>query len=527
MRNKSSKTIETTFGKVTVFNDDDTEFNNSTNKNAFDDFSKSTKKDLNKIIESNNLEENFFGLENFSNSNESNLKEEPNHEDLDFFDEIFFGDLNDKTNNIDNVESLNERFGLDESVKNVEFKNDSKKEMNFFEEHFFGELENKKDSNRSSFNPIKGENKPIITTEEIKNDPDFNYIDQIAFQNQSEFEPFINNAHSLQIKKDETNKNTNEIPIIRSKNLDEDNFKEFNNQPKNNAKNELSNHKLLASEVPKWDHITIDEGAAILKSNICYFNEEQGILAIDKPYGLPSIMGPKVHLCVSKLLPALEKLLKIDYRLLMANRLDQNTTGVMLFSTNPKTANKLAGMFREKTISKQYLAITKFIPQEKSGEIDIPLYRRQIKDITKTYLSTEYNETTKFVLDKPNLKNDNRKNAITKYRVLDSQDKAALLELQPLTGIQHQIRSHLSFGLGCPILGDHKYSHYIGNLPQKLPMEMLKNLKIKQTKVRDVPMHLHSYRILLPEFHNSSNVFITAKLPIHFVNNLKRLKLKF
>ena len=50
---------------------------------------------------------------------------------------------------------------------------------------------------------------------------------------------------------------------------------------------------------------------------------------------------------------------------------------------NPKTAKQLAEMFRKKTILKQYLTITKFVPEVKTGEIDIPLYRRQIKNITK------------------------------------------------------------------------------------------------------------------------------------------------
>ena len=56
-------------------------------------------------------------------------------------------------------------------------------------------------------------------------------------------------------------------------------------------------------------------------------------------------------------------------------------------------------------------------------------------------------------MEPPSSSNDHRKNAITKYRVLDSNSKAALLEIQPLTGFQHQIRAHLAFGLGCPILG--------------------------------------------------------------------------
>lgn len=50
---------------------------------------------------------------------------------------------------------------------------------------------------------------------------------------------------------------------------------------------------------------------------------------------------------------------------------------------NRKTAQELGKMFSERKVLKQYVAITKFIPKEVSGEIDIPLYRRQINQITK------------------------------------------------------------------------------------------------------------------------------------------------
>ncbi len=56
-------------------------------------------------------------------------------------------------------------------------------------------------------------------------------------------------------------------------------------------------------------------------------------MAIDKPYGLPSIGGPGVHLSVAKLIPRLKELLKIDYDLYMLHRLDRSTSGVMLFAT--------------------------------------------------------------------------------------------------------------------------------------------------------------------------------------------------
>ncbi len=72
------------------------------------------------------------------------------------------------------------------------------------------------------------------------------------------------------------------------------------------------------------------------------------------------------------------------------------------------------------------------------------------------------------MLDKPKDDKTRRHNAITKYRVLDANYDAscALVECQPTTGRKHQIRVHLSFGLDCPILGDHKYSHHLKLEPQ-------------------------------------------------------------
>ena len=50
-------------------------------------------------------------------------------------------------------------------------------------------------------------------------------------------------------------------------------------------------------------------------------------------------------------------------------------------------------------------------------------------------MSPNYDETTKLILERPKSVNNNeRKNAVTKYRIMDSNNKAALLEIQPKTG---------------------------------------------------------------------------------------------
>jgi len=61
---------------------------------------------------------------------------------------------------------------------------------------------------------------------------------------------------------------------------------------------------------------------------------------------------------------------------------------------------------------------------------------------------------------------------------------------------------------------------------QKLHPEMLQMLGVRQAKVRHVPMHLHAKAIVLPEWTNGHNLFLSARLPPHFVQNMKWLKLK-
>ncbi|CAF1649702.1 unnamed protein product [Didymodactylos carnosus] len=81
-------------------------------------------------------------------------------------------------------------------------------------------------------------------------------------------------------------------------------------------------------------------------------------------------------------------------------------------------------------------------------------------------LSPEYDELAKLVIQKKKREKVESSKAITKYRVLDSNYGTSLVECQPVTGVKHQIRTHLAFATGCPILGDHKYSHYAKLVPQ-------------------------------------------------------------
>lgn len=117
--------------------------------------------------------------------------------------------------------------------------------------------------------------------------------------------------------------------------------------------------------------------------------------------------------------------------------------------------------------------------------------------------------------------------AVTQYRVLSSTVSSALLELQPVTGIKHQLRVHLSFGLDCPILGDHKYSDWNRLAPQKLSLGTLKKLGLPQSKARHIPLHLHARQLILPALGSrKEELSLVCKLPRYFVRSLSRLGLK-
>lgn len=55
---------------------------------------------------------------------------------------------------------------------------------------------------------------------------------------------------------------------------------------------------------------------------------------------------------------------------------------------------------------------------------------------------------------------------------------------------------------------------------------MLKRLKIRQAKVRTVPMCLHAKSVVIPEFVGAENIFISADLPGFFLSIMAKLKVK-
>ena len=81
-------------------------------------------------------------------------------------------------------------------------------------------------------------------------------------------------------------------------------------------------------------------------------------------------------------------------------------------------------------------------------------------------------------------------------------------------------------GVGCPVLGDHKFSSIIfDGKPQKIHGDILGRLGVRESRSRDLPILLHAKRVIFP-LQNGSQVKIECSLPHHFVRIMKALKLQ-
>lgn len=278
--------------------------------------------------------------------------------------------------------------------------------------------------------------------------------------------------------------------------------------------------RILKDQVNDLSNLTTYEIANHLKSKILY--NKNDLLVINKPYGLPSHGGPGINVSIGKTLSELAKKIRHSGEIHLIHRLDKETTGVIVLAKTDKMAHTLKDMFQKRQVLKTYWALTKGIPNVPQGVIDIPIAEGSVNGKHRMVLKPEYNEEM-YAMKKIHVKSHE---AITHYQVLSSSCNCALLECKTETGIKHQVRVHLAFGLNIPILGDHKYSHLTKMAPQRLFPEILERLHIRQSKVRHVPMHLHAMSVILPEVINGQNLIFKAPLPYYFRKNMKSLKFR-
>lgn len=127
----------------------------------------------------------------------------------------------------------------------------------------------------------------------------------------------------------------------------------------------------------------------------------------------------------------------INRKIRFINRLDMDTSGILLVAKSSFAHQKMAAQFEKNQVKKRYYALVAGIVHNDCDIIDLPIGREEEKSIRKI--------VTK-----------NGKDAMTKYRVVERYKNATLLDVQIFTGRSHQIRVHLNH-IGHPIIGDTLY----------------------------------------------------------------------
>lgn len=163
--------------------------------------------------------------------------------------------------------------------------------------------------------------------------------------------------------------------------------------------------------------------------------EDENITVINKPSNMPT--HESLNNRGNTLANALRyRYLNKPYVFRATNRLDKDTSGVVITANNRYYASLLSSKIKKGEIKKEYIAVV-MGRLEGEGLINAPIDRIE-KSIIKRVVR------------------DDGEEAITKYKSLVACDEASVILLSPITGRTHQLRVHLSH-ISHPIIGDILY----------------------------------------------------------------------
>ncbi|PGL70000.1 RluA family pseudouridine synthase [Bacillus sp. AFS055030] len=172
------------------------------------------------------------------------------------------------------------------------------------------------------------------------------------------------------------------------------------------------------------------------------YYEDADVVVVNKPRGMVvhPALGHETGTLVNALMYHCKDLSGINgvLRPGIVHRIDKDTSGLLMVAKNDVAHEKLAEQLRLKTTVRKYIAIVHGVIPHEEGTIDAPIGRD--KSDRQSMTVTE----------------ENSKEAVTHFRVLERFDEFTLVECQLETGRTHQIRVHMKY-IGFPLAGDPKY----------------------------------------------------------------------
>lgn len=216
----------------------------------------------------------------------------------------------------------------------------------------------------------------------------------------------------------------------------------------------------------------------------------KGLVAVNKPPGMLVIPGrapEEEGVCVRDALAA-----QLGRPVMVVHRIDRDTSGVLLLALDADTHRTASMAFEHGEVKKTYLALVQGVVRAPL-DIDLPLMearKRKMKVAPPGFLGKE---------------------SRTLVRPKETFAKATLVECEPLTGRQHQIRVHL-MAKGHPLLVDHQYG-------RRQPLTDASFGGSTETPVLErTPLHAATLEIAALGFRAE------APLPADMVETMKRLR---
>ena len=206
------------------------------------------------------------------------------------------------------------------------------------------------------------------------------------------------------------------------------------------------------------------------KFNKSIIFQNNNFLVINKWSDIATQGGSKVNVSIDHII----KNINPDYRLV--HRLDKETSGLLLISKNLKYARYFSSLFKQKLITKFYIALCEGSPKNKNSKVHLNIKNKN-QEIEKT---------------------------ITNYSVIGLKNNITQILYNPETGKTHQLRK-VSKNLGCSIIGDKKY-----------------NINSRYTREK---LMLHAFALKFTIYEEKFS-FI-SELPNYFLTFIKKNKLKF
>ncbi len=237
-----------------------------------------------------------------------------------------------------------------------------------------------------------------------------------------------------------------------------------------------------------------------IERNIIILSEDESLVAVNKPAGILSIPDR----FRPELLNLRGFLEKTRETIIPIHRLDKYTSGIILFAKTTAAHRSMSMQFQNRTIDKKYWAITQGIPSPTEGTIDRPI-------------AADPSNAGKMKI------NRNGKVAISHYRLLETFQQIALVEIKIDTGRTHQIRVHLK-SIGTPLLVDKDYAKKESWFLSSFKGKKFNAGKFEEEKPLLSRLSLHAKELTFKHPDNGEQITLEAELPKDLRATLRQLE---